>query len=71
MVAFPACGCDACDETAIDDAKRLAELVEDVTAGRFLEGISSAVGGEWFAGVGVLVTAASIFKSISVDPSCA
>jgi len=38
--AFPACGCDACAETAEDEATRLAELVDDVTAGRFREGMS-------------------------------
>ena len=35
--AFPGCGCDACAETADGEARRLAGLVDDVTAGRFLE----------------------------------
>jgi hypothetical protein len=46
IVAFPACGCDACDETANDEATRLTELVDDVTAGRFREGISLPLAGE-------------------------
>jgi hypothetical protein len=37
--AFPTCGCDACDEDAEDQIKRLAWLVEQVTAGRFREAI--------------------------------
>jgi hypothetical protein len=44
-VAFPTCGCDACDETADDEATRLAELVDDVTAGRFREEISLPLAG--------------------------
>ena len=36
---FPSCGCDACDETADDEAERLASIVDDVTAGRFHEAI--------------------------------
>ena len=37
--AFPSCGCDACDETADDEATRLAKMVDNVTAGRFREAI--------------------------------
>lgn len=37
---FPSCGCDACDETADDEALRLQEMVENVVAGRFREVIS-------------------------------
>src|SRR5262245_12869446 len=37
---FPQCGCDACDETADDEAIRLASLVDAVTAGRVREGVS-------------------------------
>ena len=44
-VAFPTCGCDACDETANDEATRLAELVDDVTAGRFREKLSVPLAG--------------------------
>lgn len=43
---FPACGCDACDETAKDEAARLAELVEALTAGRFREGVSVPAAGD-------------------------
>src|SRR5262245_14953056 len=45
MVAFPACGCDACYETANDEATRLTELIDDVTAGRFREAISLSLAG--------------------------
>ncbi len=37
--AFPSCGCDACDETADNEAARLSGMVDDVTAGRFREAI--------------------------------
>ena len=37
---FPSCGCDACSETADDEALRLQEMVDNVTAGRFREVIS-------------------------------
>jgi Family of unknown function (DUF6226) len=43
---FPACGCDACDETANDEAARLAELVNALTAGRFREGVSLPAAGD-------------------------
>ena len=36
---FPGCGCDACDESAVDEIERLNEMVDDVTAGRFREAI--------------------------------
>jgi hypothetical protein len=45
MDAFPACGCDACDETANDETTRLKELVDAVTAGRFRESISLPLAG--------------------------
>src|SRR4030095_3373994 len=45
---FPACGCDACDETASDEAIRLAEMIDDVVAGRFRERIAMPpVGDGW------------------------
>jgi hypothetical protein len=34
---FPNCGCDACGESLEGEMSRLRSLVEDVTAGRFLE----------------------------------
>jgi Family of unknown function (DUF6226) len=34
---FPSCGCDACDESADDEAARLAQMIDDVVAGRFRE----------------------------------
>ena len=37
---FPSCGCDACGETADDEALRLREMVDNVVAGRFREAIS-------------------------------
>ena len=36
---FPGCGCDACDESAAGEIERLMSIVQDVTAGRFREGI--------------------------------
>jgi hypothetical protein len=36
---FPACGCDACDESAPEEIERLAWTVESVTRGRFEEEI--------------------------------
>ena len=44
--AFPACGCDACDETANDETVRLTEMIDDVVAGRFREGIAIPPMGE-------------------------
>jgi len=37
VVAFPTCGCDACDETAETEAERLGSLIDNMTAGRFRE----------------------------------
>jgi hypothetical protein len=42
---FPSCGCDACDEDAEDEIKRLAWLVDQVTAGRFREAIELPAAG--------------------------
>ena len=48
---FPDCGCDACDETAEGAIERLNDVVDDVTSGRFREGIVcppiSFVGSGW------------------------
>ena len=48
---FPDCGCDACDETAEGEIERLKYVIDDVTAGRFREGIRcpliSFVGSAW------------------------
>ena len=48
---FPVCGCDACDESAEGEIERLSEMVDDVTAGRFREGIEippvSFMGSGW------------------------
>jgi hypothetical protein len=44
--AFPGCGCDACDETATAETIRLAEMIDDVVAGRFREGIAVPPVGE-------------------------
>jgi hypothetical protein len=38
-VAFPACGCDACNELVEIEAERLQSLIDDVIAGRFREAI--------------------------------
>ncbi len=37
MMAFPSCGCDACDETAEDEIEHLTSLIDDLAAGRFRE----------------------------------
>jgi hypothetical protein len=37
--AFPACGCDACDETAKSESERLEPMIDNLTAGRFREAI--------------------------------
>jgi hypothetical protein len=39
MIAFPTCGCDACDETAESEAERLKSLIDILIAGRFREAI--------------------------------
>ncbi len=36
---FPSCGCDACDESAEGEIERLTDMIDDVVAGRFREGI--------------------------------
>ncbi len=35
--AYPGCGCDACDETAESEIKRLKDMIHNVTRGRFRE----------------------------------
>ena len=39
MEPFPDCGCDACDESAEGEIENLTDVIDDVTAGRFREGI--------------------------------
>jgi len=39
VVAFPTCGCDACDETVESETERLRSLIDNMTAGRFREAI--------------------------------
>ena len=39
LLAFPECGCDACDSTAESELQRLSEVIDDVTSGRFREAI--------------------------------
>ena len=39
VVAFPTCGCDACDETPESETERLTSLIDNMTAGRFREAI--------------------------------
>jgi len=47
-VAFPTCGCDACDETAENEIERLRSLIDNMTRGRFREAIRvSADGTVW------------------------
>jgi len=48
VVAFPTCGCDACDETAERETERLRSLIDNMTAGHFREAIRvRADGTEW------------------------
>ena len=48
LVAFPTCGCDACDETAEGETQRLKSLVDNMTAGRYRESIQvRADGSGW------------------------
>ena len=44
--AFPSCGCDACDETFEEEAERLSWLVDQVTAGRFVEMVVASGSGD-------------------------
>lgn len=46
VLSFPTCGCDACDETADGEVKRLTEAIDDVVAGRFRESIRIPLWGE-------------------------
>jgi hypothetical protein len=39
IIAFPTCGCDACDETAESEAERLKLMVDNLTEGCFEEAI--------------------------------
>jgi hypothetical protein len=52
---FPACGCDACGETAAREGERLERLLADVVAGHFREELGIPVLGEatirWRLGV--------------------
>jgi Family of unknown function (DUF6226) len=48
VVAFPTCGCDACDETAERETERLRSLIDNMTAGHFREAIRVRPDGtEW------------------------
>jgi hypothetical protein len=44
-VAFPTCGCDACDETAESELQRLSSLIDNVTAGRYRESLRISADG--------------------------
>jgi Family of unknown function (DUF6226) len=44
--AFPACGCDACDEAADDEALRLREMIDALVAGRFREAVALPSAGD-------------------------
>jgi hypothetical protein len=39
VVAFPTCGCDACDETVEREIERLRSLIDNMIAGQFREAI--------------------------------
>jgi hypothetical protein len=50
-MAFPTCGCDACNETASDEADRLKRLIDNLVHGRLVESVrvedTQAVWVEW------------------------
>jgi hypothetical protein len=47
-MAFPACGCDACDEITESEAQRLKSMIDDLIAGRFREAIViPVIGSSW------------------------
>ena len=46
MSAFPACGCDACEETVEGETERLLSLIDSLTAGRFREAIQIPAEGQ-------------------------
>lgn len=46
-IAFPDCGCDACNETAEGEAARLKSFIDDVTHGRFSEAIQISAADAW------------------------
>jgi Family of unknown function (DUF6226) len=57
VLAFPTCGCDACDETMESETERLTSLLDNMTAGRFREAIRVRADGTvwkesefWFSG---------------------
>jgi len=45
-LGFPACGCEACDETAEGELQRLTDVIDDVVQGRFRESIRIPLWGE-------------------------
>jgi hypothetical protein len=51
IIAFPTCGCDACDETAESEADRLKSMIDNLAEGRFEEAIripaDGAASKEW------------------------
>jgi hypothetical protein len=48
IMAFPACGCDACDETFESEAERLTSMIESLIRGHFREAIvMPTVGAAW------------------------
>jgi hypothetical protein len=47
MMAFPDCGCDACNETAEGEAARLKSFIDDVIEGRFREAIQLSAPDSW------------------------
>ncbi len=46
-MAFPDCGCDACDETAEGEAARLKSFIDDLIEGRFREAIRTSTPDSW------------------------
>ena len=72
MIAFPSCGCDACNENAEGEIERLTSHINDVTAGRFREDISIHPNGDaWRESEFWSVGEHSIQQSSRLDPDCA
>ena len=72
MIAFPNCGCDACNENAEGEIERLTSHINDVTASRFREDIRIHPNGNaWRESEFWSVGAHSIQQSSRLNPDCA
>ena len=67
VVAFPTCGCDACDETAEIETERLRTLIDNMTAGRFREAVRVRVDGTAWKESEFWSTAARCSEQLRLD----